>query len=209
MVSLQMTIMVQTRYSNIRARFLPSVQALADAVVEFVDFAAMGVLADKCSAAAALTFELLSRQECSRYDVVSMMSRMESIAQEISPARLSPSDLPFDFESPKPMVACVSLSQNTTNPFDASNDHRFILIYSQGRVKLMQAYNDVMSMRKFEETHGARFTWSSMEAFSEWWAKLSSRAHGDKTVGSWEQLIGIEYGRDAPASAFVVDAVIL
>ncbi|PNW70263.1 hypothetical protein CHLRE_17g712550v5 [Chlamydomonas reinhardtii] len=137
-----------------------------------------------------------------------MTSRMSALAAEIGPNASNATAQPFKFQTNQPQVACVSLSGNAANPFDDASGHRFILVYSLGRVRLLQAFQGLSTMREFEKKSGARFTWVGEVAFRAWWGQLCDRASGSRSA-SWVDLIGVPFADRASESAYVAAPMML
>lgn len=105
-------------------------------------------------------------------------------------------------QQPMPSVMVVSFT-DSPNPFGTTDGHRFIILGSKGRYRLLQACKDMCSFSEFAMHPRFAQSWSA-EEFTAWWGKLQSleRRGGAANADEMEALLGVPY--DGPLGRSVV-----
>lgn len=105
-------------------------------------------------------------------------------------------------DTPAPSVTFVSLTA-AADPFSKEDGHRFIVLGSRGRFRLLQAYKDQCSLAEFALHPGFAQSWSA-EEFRTWWGKMQNaeRSRHAAVASEMEALLGVPY--DGPLGSSVV-----
>jgi hypothetical protein len=111
-------------------------------------------------------------------------------------------DVASGLQQPTPTVRFISLTA-AADPFSTADGHRFVVLGSKGRFRLLQACKDKCSLSEFALHPGFSQSWSA-EEFTAWWGKMQDleRRGGAAAADEMEALLGVPY--DGPLGSSVV-----